>query len=209
MRHPDSLTILAPKYLQEQCIRIGGRNFQRKPNFRLVQADSRFALHGGQEITFQDLSGNHRKCVPETILTQRYSIPKELLPCYVLELWRPPEWYAAQGWGGKDEFTWAATGKSMRIKEPIWPEGGYEAVLRSGEMDDYALFPPSVTTWTIYKAIRLIRIAACVDKVVKVYAADAERYRQREAARETRRERIKDWIGPFGFATHSAGIKRL
>lgn len=207
-RHPDSLTILAPQYLQEQCVGTGGRNWKGQPNFRLAVAETRFALHGGQEITFCDLSGNYQRCVPDVIFTPRYSIPKELHPCYVLERWRPPEWYAAQGWGGRDQFTWEGI-RSLQQKEPIWPEGGYEAVLRSGDMEDYALFPMSVSTWTVYKAIRLIRIAECVAKAVKLFLVDSARQKAKEQERENRREMIRDWIGPFGFATHDAGRIRL
>lgn len=205
-RHPEQLVELAPRHLGEQCVRTGGLNLYERPRFRLARIDSRFMISGGVEINFYDPNGNLQKTIPDTILMPRYpEVPRRILPCYVLERWRAAEWYARHGFGRNLFVLHGFT--NIQQGEPIWPQGGYEAVIRG--FNDPWIFPMNVSTWTIYKAIRWTLISDCYSTFGKDLLVNEQRRKQEEASDALLQEKIKNWIGPFGFASHDAGLRKF
>lgn len=158
-------------------------------------------ISGGREVNFLDSHGNYRKCVPETIFTPRYSVPDDLLGAYVLERWRPAEWYAKQGWG-RSSMEFNGAGQGLQVFEPVWPEGGYEAVIRNFE--EPMLFPRDVSTWTIQKAIRVVFIQESLTLEEKMLPVWEARRKRKEEQHQNLVDHIDHLIGPMGFATYSA-----
>lgn len=179
-RHPEQLTILAPENLQEACVRIGGRNLQGKPRYRMVLVSSRYQIAGGHEFTFLDKHGNYQKTCPAEMLIPRYVTEPAERELYLLEKWQSPEWYYKNGFGADLEIDFSVTGKAIRAMEPVWPEGGYEAVWY--EAAQMAVWPRDVApdhpalAWMIRTSLR----AAEFNKEAVLSFVKEERERQRQ-----------------------------
>ncbi len=121
-RNPESLTVLAPEWMQEICKKFGGTHgFHGEPNFRLVLCESRFQLAGGHQVNVAGIRQRVEVFLP------RYAVEETCHEHYVLELWNSREELLRQGYGVHDtEFD--ESGNEVRCMEPAWESGCYEAV---------------------------------------------------------------------------------
>lgn len=197
-RHPEQLTILAPENLQEACVRYGGRNLQGKPRFRLVLMSSRYQIAGGHEFTFLDRHGDYLKTCPTEMLLPRYVAEPAERELYLLEKWRGPEWYYKEGFGiNAVEFN--EYGKAIRSMEPIWPEGGYEAVWYDAAQ--MAVWPRDISSehpalaWMIRTSLR----AGEFNKKLVLDQVKEDRERQRKQDIEESTERNMEKGSPMLF----------
>src|SRR3990167_3319446 len=141
LRHPEPFTILAPKNLQEACawnpawpFGLWDTTFYGYPKFRLTLLDSRFVIAGGQEVTFLDNHGNWKTSHPAEVLYPRYQVGPEYSGRYVLEMWRPAAWYYEHGFANPARaIDYSPAGVGVRKIEPVWVEGGWEAIMNGLE----------------------------------------------------------------------------
>lgn len=128
-RHAESLTELAPREYQDACLRAGGRNIYGQPNFRLAILQTRFQRMGGFRMNFYDAQGRYHRQEACEAFVPRYRQKKGFEDSFVLEVWRPAEWYAAQGFGSPRISDYSDTGQHIQRLESIPARGGYEAVI--------------------------------------------------------------------------------
>lgn len=187
-RHPEQLAVMAPKHLQEACVRHGGLNLYGNPNFRLVLVSSRYQIAGGHEFTFLDRHGDYLKTCPAEMLIPRYAAQPAERDLYLLEKWRSPEWYYNEGFG-VDDVEFNAVGEAVRCMEPVWPEGGYEAVWY--EAAQMAVFPKNISgdhqalAWMIRMSLRAEEFNEKI--VLNQVKADRERERRQDIEENTQR----------------------
>ncbi len=183
-------------------MRTGGANLYGRPRFRLAWTPSRFLISGSKEVNRFDEHGNYISSRMETVFVPRYAmIEPQFQDSYVLERWRPAEWYAKNGFGGAGAFEYDGAA-AVQVREPVWSQGGYEAVLR--DIEDPWIFSKDVSTWTIWKAIRWTLISESYSVFQKVFDRQDARRMERERISEERIEKIKHMIGPFGAKSFSA-----
>lgn len=152
------------------------------------------------DVNHFDEHGNYLYSGPETVFVPRYlSIQPPFRDSYVLERWQPPEWYAVNGFGTDLERDGVT---SVQTREPIWAEGGYEAVMR--DFNDPQIFPRTVSSYTIYKAIRWTLISASYSGWQRVIDWQEQRREEVRRNRERREEQIGNFMGPFGVKSFSA-----
>lgn len=127
-RHPEQFTKLAPERFQQACLTHGGRPFgTSEPRLRLAQVRSRFQLVGGQEVAKLDAHGNLISRDIEELFIPKYNVPEHQRNWWVLEIWRPAEWFYQQR-ADMVALEYGEAGQAFRKMEPIWPEGAYRAV---------------------------------------------------------------------------------
>lgn len=198
LRNPEDLVVLAPKQFQEACIRAGGLNRHCKANFRLVYQPSRYQIAGGL-INFYDNQGNYHHSEEREVLQPRYEVPDEFKVCYVLEMWRPPEWLAAQGF---NRMEYSDSGKGLRITEPIWTDGCYEGIER-GPGQPWIFPVMNLSTWTIEKAIYRFRDYQLIPLRERMRMLMDRMEREKRESKERMTEIARDFIPPFALAPHT------
>ena len=136
------------------------------PRFRLVLLSSRFQIAGGLEINFHDDHGNLRTARPAEVFFPRYHVGPNYWGTYALEMWRPAAWYYEHGFASPTrarEYTPA--GNSVRNLEPVWVDGGWEAIWNGPEMP--LVFTRNVSTDLIEWAIWAVHLKFRMDLAYK------------------------------------------
>jgi len=128
-RSPERFLVLADPLIQNACLRAGGRNFWGEPHFRMVWAKSRFEIAGFMDVEQLDGEGKVVDHFTGEIAQLKYEMPEGMEDGWVLEAWRPAEWYEAQGRGDR-AVKWHEHGLPITIQQfqNIPVRGDYEAV---------------------------------------------------------------------------------
>lgn len=189
-RYPDSYTVLAPAPYQVACVEAGGKNIYGKPNFRLIEARTRFRVGGGLAKLPDGSTQETEVWVP------RYSIPPEYSEAFVMEQWLSPEWYASRGWGGPEDFIWFGVHK-VRQLEPIWPWGNYEAVLAAVETPLF--IKRNIDIEQVKRLIGLVRETASRTPEENARIQRENRQREEDEQFEKSKLVIAEAIAPFGI----------
>ncbi len=174
------------------------------PRFRLALVSSRFQIAGGLEINFHDDSGNLRTARPAEVFFPRYHVGPNYWGTYALEMWRPAAWYFEHGFASPTnarEYTPA--GNSVRNLEPVWADGGWEAIWNGPEMP--LVFTRNVSTelieWAIWALHLVFEQQLNAMKAIQPKAPTRmERYREqhgklKEQFLSTIKERQKEFPG--------------
>lgn len=196
-RHPEQLTKLAPGPYEETCIEAGGRNCYGKPNYRLAFVHSRFQLAGGFEINCYDSNGNFHHTEECEVLMPRYFVPRSFDGWLVLEVWKSCEWLLAEGF---ERMEYSPAGKGVRVIEPAWSEGCYEAIERGPQLP--WMFPADIDHQTIADAIHVFERSHLISIQRKMRVVRERMEYEKRKAGERAEEMIADFIPPFALAPH-------